>query len=1074
MRRTGWWSALAFLVAAVPGWAQPVAQQITAADTGLLFGGSDAEGGIGDWYLSNGVVQAIVDDVGIQEDLVGIVPAGTEPTIQSSISPTGGTMIDIGLVGRDNDQIPQLFVVGGLSTANFVLYDAISVAAPGVLRAIGKLLIPPVSARPTPCIDLVTDFAVAGTDPFFTLTTTATNGCAEAAPFGNFLDAIIWTQRGIVPFSGGGRGFDHPILNFDDLPSALETPTFLAGPGIVNPGDGVFDPVSGTASGEVSYGLLGIELTVDQDGAGGDPPVVFPTNSFFGVSSTLVTALGHIPPVGAIDPGGILTYTRRVYVGGRNDVRSVADPMIAALAARVGFTTGTLSGDVAATDTADVAASIVITRVGRCTGAPTTSCTAIADCGGTGPCTDPVSTTGFTPGQAVSHVRTEPTGTFAGVVLPLGDYRLVVSAPERDDVTVAPVTLAGGDTVASIPAMTARGVLQYEVREKAKKRPAIPAKLVIKGVDGTPDPAFARSLPAKLGDADVRAETFGGGQEDASDGTVAQANVIYTSTGSGTVPIRPGTYDVYATRGMEYGVAQERVTVTAGSTASVAFRLKRVIRTKDALAADFHVHSGRSFDSSTPPTDRVTSFAAEGVEVMVSTDHDKNFDYAPLIAALNLASQIGAIAGSEVTGSVPNPPAFPNSFGHINAWPLPVEPGAPRDGAIQDEFVAPNWLYTRLRALGGPDTVVQYNHVRAGVSGLTTIGFFNSIGCSRCANAIDTPCTVDTDCPAGVDRECTCVGYQPDRPLTEPPNDILLDSGVLGPGSAPNPNGTTNLDFDVMELANSADVTGFPSLLQVREDWFSLLNQGVVRPATGVSDSHRLTLEHPGWSRTYVLGVGDDPATIDVSRFNQQVRAGAMLVSGGPWIEVTARAGRARAGMGGTLAVTKGKVRLAIVVRSPAWLPVDEVRVVVNGAVQATFGATTRPRVKPLPKNFESSGNTTRFSGSVRLTLPADAWVVVEAGVALPADPSVPPPSPGIVDVVEPGVVPFSSTNPIFIDVGGDGFTAPGLPAALTARARGRSGRMTGVRRADRIEAARHGEHFPLTTFRIPIEEVPR
>lgn len=1031
---------------AVPARAQPVAQRITAADTGLLFGGSDAEGGIGDWYLSNGVVQAIVDDVGIQQDLVGILPDGTEPTIQSSISPTGGTLIDIGLVGRNNDQIPQLFIVGGLSTANFVLYDTITVAAPGVLRASGKLLLPPTSDRPAPCIDLVTDFAVAGSDPFFTLTTTATNGCPGVAPLGNFLDAIIWTQRGIIPFSGGGLGFDHPILDFGNLAPALETPSFLAGPGIVGPQDGVFDPIAGTSSGEVSYGLVGVDLVLDQDGDGPMLGTLTPVDSFFGVSSTLVTALGPLP-AGTLDPGGTLTYRRRLYVGGSNDVRSVADPIITDLAGRLGLTTGTISGDVNAAD-GDVRASIVITRLGP-------------------------ALPGFAANTKVSHVRTDAAGVFDGVVLPAGDYQLVVSAPERDDVTVGPVTVVAGNTVVAIPPLSARGTFTYEVREKTRKKPPLPAKLVLKGVDGTPDPQFARSLPAKLGDADLRSETFGGGQDDASAGTVAQANVIYTTTGSGSVPIRPGTYDVYASRGMEYGAALERVTVAAGGTASASFRLKRVIKTKNALAADFHVHSGRSFDSSAPPDDRVASFAAEGVEVMVSTDHDKNFDYAPLIATMGLASHVGTIAGSEVTGSVPNPPAFPNSFGHINAWPLPVEPGQPRDGAIQDEFVAPNWLYDRLRGLGGADTVVQYNHVRAGVSGLTTIGFFNSIGCSRCANAIDTACTVDTDCPAGADRECTCVGYQPDRPLTQPPNDILLDSGVLGPGTTPNPNGTTNLDFDVMELANGADVTGFPGLLQVREDWYSLLNQGVVKPATGVSDSHRITVEHAGWSRTYVLGAGDDPAAFDVARFNQQVRAGAMLVSGGPWIEVTARAGRAKAGMGGTLAAKKGKVRVSVVVRSPAWIPVDEVRVIVNGAVQATFDATTRPRVKPLPKDFQSSGNTTRFNGNVRLNLPADAWVLVEAGTKLLAPGTLPTP-PDVVNTIEPGVIPYSSTNPIFVDLGGDGFTPPGLSATLTPQTARATGRMTGVRRADRERAARDGEHFPITTFRIPVEEVPR
>ena len=45
------------------GTAFPVAQQIGVPDTALLFGGIDAQGGIGDWYVSNGVVEAIVDNV---------------------------------------------------------------------------------------------------------------------------------------------------------------------------------------------------------------------------------------------------------------------------------------------------------------------------------------------------------------------------------------------------------------------------------------------------------------------------------------------------------------------------------------------------------------------------------------------------------------------------------------------------------------------------------------------------------------------------------------------------------------------------------------------------------------------------------------------------------------------------------------------------------------------------------------------------------------------------------------------------------------------------------------------------
>ena len=54
-----------------------------------------------------------------------------------------------------------------------------------------------------------------------------------------------------------------------------------------------------------------------------------------------------------------------------------------------------------------------------------------------------------------------------------------------------------------------------------------------------------------------------------------------------------------------------------------------------------------------------------------------------------------------------------------------------------------------------------------------------------------------------------------------------------------------------------------------------------VLPATGVSDSHRNTLESTGYFRTYVLGVGDGATdledgkgrTVEVCATNESVRA---------------------------------------------------------------------------------------------------------------------------------------------------------------------------------------------------------
>jgi hypothetical protein len=127
-----------------------------------------------------------------------------------------------------------------------------------------------------------------------------------------------------------------------------------------------------------------------------------------------------------------------------------------------------------------------------------------------------------------------------------------------------------------------------------------------------------------------------------------------------------------------------------------------------------------------------------------------------------------------------------------------------------------------------------------------------------------------------------------------------------------------------------------------------------------------------------------------------------------------------------------------------------------------TFDATTKPRVKPVPSDFQSNGGTSRFRATVPVECPTDCLLLVEAGPKLAAGAAVT--SPNFVNAVEPDVVPLGFTNPILVDVGNDGF-AFGAPAAL--RAGPVPGRMTGVTRASRDAAVRRGDHFPLYGFQI-------
>ena len=1027
--------------------AQPVAERVTAGNAAArLFGGTDAAGGIGDWYVSNGVVEAVVDGVGPQDDLVALIGSAAPPK-QSSAAATGGTLVDLGLVGRDNDQLGQMFSVAGLSSDNTLRYQEVTASVAGdtaTVTARGVVDGFDTGATPIPADDLeaVTTYAAGGTDPFLTVTTTITNRhpTNAAAGLGAVLDPIIWTQRGIVPFSPlPERGFRHGVLDLANPLVALEQPAFAAGPGSVGPGDGTIDPVTGAAANEVAYGLLGVEVSVDQDGDGPGAPVVTPVDRLFGVSNNTTTALGNLPATATLQPGGVLRYTRRLYVGARNDVASVANPILQALAARQGFATGTISGDVDASDGTDVAASVIVTRTGTAAG------------------TIPA-------GSPVTQVRTDAAGAFGGVVLPAGTYDLAVSTPERTTVTVAGVAVsAGTDTPVTIPPLAAVGTVRLRALEvrPGRDRP-VPARVVFHGVKGTADPRFRKDVDASLidpgggPDIDLLPESFGGGP--------ALGNVVLLGNEPVEVQVRPGVYELIAARGPEYGAQRLRLKVRAGRRRQLTFKLKRVLDTEGFLSGDFHVHSARSFDASAPLRDRVIGYAGEGVEVIVSTDHDFHVDYRPVIEALGLEDRIASIVGDEVTTAVPNPPSFPASIGHLNGWPVQVAPDARKDGAIEDELVAPNVLYSRLRAAGAE--VVQYNHPRDTLSGLTSLGFFTNIA------------------------------YDPDLPLSSAPNDVLLDRDVLGPGrtGVANPDGFRNLDFDVLEVANGLSI---PMLLRVRRDWLSLLNQTDFTtvpfiPATGVSDSHRLTVETPGYFRTFVGGAGNDPAGLAVSAFDQQVKAGNMTVGNGPFVltRVETADGGSGAGLGGTLATAGGDVVLDVRVEAPPWIPVDEVRVIANGFVVMTFDRTTSPAVRPAPKNpySRSTRRVVRFAERIPVTVTRDTYFVVEAGAPLDTAPAAPEPAALLV----PGLVPLGFTNPVFVDLGADGFSPPGLPVMATASGAGESlpafarvgHRMPAPRRAERgtpvpSGPAQHAammasrdrataDYFPVFHFRLP------
>jgi hypothetical protein len=528
-----------------------------------------------------------------------------------------------------------------------------------------------------------------------------------------------------------------------------------------------------------------------------------------------------------------------------------------------------------------------------------------------------------------------------------------------------------------------------------------------------------------------------GGLSNATGGSPA-LNFHTDADGTGTLDLAPGTYVVFASRGMEYTIDSEPITISAGGTANVSFAIEKVVDTTGYVSMDFHIHSGKSFDSSLPIDDRVASFAAAGVDVMVSTDHDYITDYSSSISAQGVGGDMASIIGNELTGGIPVPAdptqdgtVFPEGIGHWNAWPLSVIPNNRRNGAPPDEFITPGTAIDRLRGMDSlaflgatPDTatigdwlpaihagvpgtvgaalpadeeVVMLNHPRAGFAGTVVIGLFNGLS-NPGGNA-----------PGG---------YDPTVDVTTFPNSGLLtpslyNTAIVGPAGT----STNGLSFDAIEVMNGGDLGGYSN---VKNDWCSLLKQDIRLTATAVSDSHRLVMENAGFGRSYVASSTDDPTAIDEDELTDSVVDMNLMGTSGPFIRVGVKDDDGVfQPMGETVVATGNKIDVKVRVEAAPWIPVEEVRVYANCELVETRAV----------KSSKVLGKVNRFNGVIHLEgIADDAFITVEASVRLDAsDDPITPALLGTVQTIEPGVVPLGFTNPIFVDRDGGGYVPPGL-----------------------------------------------
>jgi len=357
---------------------------------------------------------------------------------------------------------------------------------------------------------------------------------------------------------------------------------------------------------------------------------------------------------------------------------------------------------------------------------------------------------------------------------------------------------------------------------------------------------------------------------------------IWTATGQGTESVLPGEYTVTVSRGYEYEIDAQNVTIATGATATFTSVIERVVNTTGYMSADFHDHTEFSVDSQANVQHRIVEFMAEGIEMPVVTDHDTVSDLMPYVEAINAQAWIHPARGMEVSPV----------WGHFNTWPLSPPSTANDYFGIRlanfdanGNFVSKrNFLdmWTQARNEYGAQ-IIKINHPRSGTS-----GWFNT------------------------------VGYDPTIGVSSVNPDLWSD------------------DFDAIEVWNSG--TNSDDLATLI-DWFSFLDQGYKYTMLGGSDSHgpNSMLGNP---RDLFSMPTDDPSAADPQDMVDSLLNQRSESCSGPFVSFSINGhaiGSFVTGIGGDT------VNLDIVIQAPSWIDVDYLRVYSNGgeiiAEQAVSGS---------------------------------------------------------------------------------------------------------------------------------------
>ncbi|MDP2343377.1 MAG: carboxypeptidase regulatory-like domain-containing protein [Deltaproteobacteria bacterium] len=1081
---------------------KPLARAHQIENRAQLIGGPRALGEIGDWMIENGKVRFIIQDAGFSR---GFGVFGGALLDADLVRESTGRGNSEGGTGKDNfgEMFPAFFLealepreVRDPNDPSKTL-PAIEIANDGsdgaaavlVIRGNGgdfialtqrvnELLLG--DSRQTPNLFFETRYILEPDAQFLKMTTRVVNVKfpLEAIDLPNTTlgDSVVPTPFGDVVLFGGGNKVFAPHPAGFDVRFTLED--LYADGSIVLPAlPGITAEFIASAGKDVSYGLLAeapkspttnfVKANEDQFPGATDHSIHIPfiASAFTGVFQVLPPPQ-LTPNDGA--PGGTdeMTFSRFFMVGD-GDVASITDTVYSILGDEVGSISGRVRMD--GEGTGMVGASIIV--VG-------------AD------------------GAKVTQMKTDEGGRFSATLRP-GEYTLhTVVEGYATEVSDKLTIKAGADTRAELT-MPQPAQLVVTVVEGGEGGGRVPAKVSLVGLvpadhlgERPRDWLFDLSVGEEFRYTDLVDDVAGD-----PDTLQYIEHFQYTVDGTMTMKVRPGKYKVVAGRGPEYDRVEEEISLESGTTKALTMTINRVLDTTGYVGADFHLHSVFSLDSNAGLKERIASYAGEGVEYAVSTDHNFIVDYRATIEKLGLQRFINSAIGLELTTI---------DRGHFNGFPLDRSNGAlivDDEDTVADTIKSrtygsfewalrdPDDIFNDLRALGrkapGTDTalpiVLQVNHPRDSI-----LGYFDQYGVSAetleplgQGGAIIGPQTATHPefgadrfsfnfdaievfngkrfeflqtfrVPPGVTRDpVSCCALTPGdvvRDLQAPECDADVPSEQCNCAVANCQGAIDGAACDARQVAQIAadrcnpvgrDVA-FPGVV---DDWMRLLSTGREIVGTANSDSHEAEKEEPGSPRSWIRVPSDSPSQVTPDDVVAAFDAGDLLMSNGPFVRVDVGG----VGMGGT--VKGANISLNIDVQQAPWVKADTIRVFRNGEVVKTVELTGNQKVTvEIP--FTTDGFlivevlSTKQSSSLFPSIYPNEIAPVQFTDVIGSLGS----SLGLGSVegaLEPELIfvttPYALTNPIWVDFDSDGDVTPtfGIPGIDDANGDARTFRNT-------------------------------